>query len=69
MESSQHTVMRLGSDWSGEARDAQVEFFAKLSKGMAKVDEGLAEFSRSVNDAHDHYNKAIKTNLSMWQAR
>lgn len=67
IESSQQTVMRLGSDWSGDTRDAQLEFFGKLRKGLAKVDEGIADFSKSINAAHSHYNKAIKTNLSMWQ--
>ncbi|MFT9661176.1 WXG100 family type VII secretion target [Mycobacteroides abscessus subsp. abscessus] len=69
IESAETTVMRLGSDWSGQARDAQVEFFSKLAQGMAKVDEGLSEFSNSVNDAHGHYDKAIAANKSMWQGR
>ncbi|MEC4842686.1 WXG100 family type VII secretion target [Mycobacteroides chelonae] len=69
IESAETTVMRLGSDWSGQARDAQVEFFSKLAQGMAKVDEGLSEFSKSVNDAHGHYDKAIAANKSMWQGR
>lgn len=69
IEDAHATVMKLGSDWSGEARDAQVEFFSKLAQGMAKVDEGLAEFSTSVNDAHGHYSTAVTTNKSMWQGR
>lgn len=67
IESAEHTVMALGSDWSGQARDAQVEFFGLLRQGMAKVDEGLAEFSRSVDAAHGHYSKAIAVNKSMWE--
>ncbi|MGJ0118566.1 WXG100 family type VII secretion target [Williamsia sp. MIQD14] len=63
----EHKVMALGSDWSGEARDAQVAFFRKLAEGMRTVDEGLAQFRRGVDDSHTHYSRAISTNLSMWQ--
>lgn len=66
IESAQQTVMRLGSDWSGDAHDALVEFFAKLSQGMAKVDAGLAVFADSIDHAHGQYQKAISVNLSMW---
>jgi WXG100 family type VII secretion target len=60
-------VMALGSDWSGEARDAQVAFFRRLAEGMRRVDEGLVEFRRGISDSHTHYSNAISTNLSMWQ--
>lgn len=67
IEAAEHTVMALGSDWSGEARDAQVEFFSKLRQGLAKVDEGLAEFSESISRSKGHYQNAISTNKSMWE--
>lgn len=69
IQDAETTVMRLGSDWSGQARDAQVEFFSQLAQGMADIDEGLAEFSKSVNSAHGHYDKAISANKSMWQGK
>ncbi|WP_235660034.1 WXG100 family type VII secretion target [Mycobacteroides abscessus] len=69
IEDAETTVMRLGSDWSGQARDAQVEFFSQLAQGMADIDEGLAEFSKSVNSAHGHYSKAISANKSMWPGK
>ncbi|WP_235680005.1 WXG100 family type VII secretion target [Mycobacteroides abscessus] len=69
IQDAETTVMRLGADWSGVSRDAQVEFFRQLAQGMADIDEGLAEFSKSVNNAHGHYDKAITANKSMWQGR
>lgn len=68
IESVQHTVMALGSDWGGVARDAQLEFFSELRAGLTKVDEGLAQFRDSVAAAKGHYETAIATNKSMWEA-
>lgn len=69
IESAQHVVMALGSDWSGQAREAQLQFFAELRRGMDKVDEGLAEFSESVSRSKGHYETAISTNTGMWEGR
>lgn len=69
IESAQHVVMALGSDWSGQAREAQLQFFAELRRGMDKVDEGLAEFSESVSASKGHYETAISTNTGMWEGR
>lgn len=67
LESAEHVVMALGSDWSGQAREAQLAFFAELRRGLAKVDEGLAEFSESVSGSKGHYETAIATNKAMWE--
>lgn len=62
----EHTVMALGSDWSGDARDAQLAFFRRLADGMRTVDEGLHEFRTGIQDAHDGYKRALDANTAMW---
>lgn len=66
IDSSTSIVMALGSDWDGDARAAQLQFFQTLATAMGEIDEGLGDFRAILQKAHDGYTNAIAVNKRMW---